>query len=486
MNILNWFTERFRQVSASSDGRTLEERLSEGDIQGALALMTDNSAKVSEALAAYDIKKHSIVSRQDRAIFGRKDPMTGARTFLRYEKRWKIPIPYAAYINELALVYLYGRPLKWSQASEGTDAAFRAFTEWMDRIRFDAKIRQAKRIAGAETQSAILFHVYRNGEGRADLLLKTLGKSLGDDIYFRKDQFDRLTAFARGYTLSHGGKNVSHLDIYTKEKIYLCRRAGFGWETEEQANPAGKIPVILFEQETEFAGVEAMIERREWMTSHLADVNDRFSSPTLVAIGDQVVSLPDRMEDSKAIHIRPSESGRAADVKYLTWDSASESKRLEGEDLDRHILNKTFTPDISREQLKDLSSMSGKALKQLMFLAGIKAERRRESHDEYASRIGSLMKAIIGNVLQAGLKRECEKLRLTHTFQEPFGEDVKDVIDNLIRTYNAGGLSLESFVEMNPIIPDAEAEKNRLSEEQEKRHEEEARRARMEVFGSAD
>jgi SPP1 family phage portal protein len=254
---------------------------------------------------------------------------------------------------------------------------------------------------------------------------------------------------------------------------------------EEQANPAGKIPVILFEQEAEFDGVEAMIERREWMTSILADVNDRFASPTLVSIGDSLLSLPEKMEDAKSIHIKPSDKGLKADVKYLTWDSAPESKRLENEDLDRHILNKTFTPDISQEQVKGLSNLSGKALRQLMLLAGIKAERRKETHDEYASRIGSLMKAIIGNVLNVGLKAECEKLKMLHEFQEPFGEDIKDVLDNLVRTFNAGGLSLESFIEMNPVIKDPEAEKRRLKEEHGQELEEEAERARRDVFGSA-
>jgi SPP1 family phage portal protein len=481
MNIFSWFADKFNL------GGSFEDLLAEKSINRVIALMTDNSKSVSDALGVYKTNEHSVMKRKDKAVFGNKNALTGAREFIRWDKRWKIPIPYPVYINEIALVFLYGQPIKWSQASEGTDRAFEAFTDLIERTRFDAKIRLAKRLAGAETQSAMLFHVYRNDEGRADVLIKVMAKSLGDDIYFRKDQFDRLTAFARGYNLTEGGgKAVYHFDLYTKEKIFLCRKSGFGWDVDEFPNPVGKIPVILFEQEAEFEGVEHMIERREWVTSVLADVNDRFSSPTLVSIGDSLLSLPEKMEDAKSIHIKPSENGTKADVKYLTWDSASESKKLEVEDLDRNILNKSFTPDINYEQLRGLSGLSGKALKMLMTLAVIKADKRKEAHDEYVSRIGSLMTAIIGNVLNVGLRPECDRLKLLHEFQEPFGEDIEAVINNLIRTYNVGGLSLDSFIEMNPIIKDSEAEKKRIREQHEQELKEEARRARMDVFGVAE
>jgi SPP1 family phage portal protein len=484
MNILNWFADTF---GSDASGGSFDDLLSAKNTGRVIALMTNNAERVNNALKVYNTNDHAIMKRADKPVFGKKNSLTGAREFLRWDKRWKIPIPYPVYINEIALVFLYGRPLKWSQASKGTDGAFEAFTGLIERTRFDSKIRQAKRLAGAETQSAMLFHVYQNDEGKADVLIKVLAKSLGDDIYFRKDQFDRLTSFARGYNLTGDtGKTTYHFDLYTKEKIFLCKKAGFGWDVEEYVNPVGKIPVILFEQEAEFDGVEHMIERREWITSVLADVNDRFSSPTLVSIGDSVTSLPEKMEDAKAIHIKPSENGQKASVEYLTWDSASESKKLEVEDLDRLIFNNSFTPDISEERMHGLSNISGKALKMLMTLAVIKADKRKETHDEYASRIGSLITAIIGNVLNVGLKPECDRLKLLHEFQEPFGEDVDAVIKNLIQTHNAGGLSLESFIEMNPIVKNPEAEKKRIKEQREQELKEEAARARMDVFGSAD
>jgi len=59
------------------------------------------------------------------------------------------------------LVFLYGRPVKWTQLSENTDYSYNFYKELMREIRFDSCVRQAKRAAGAAGVSAILYHVYR-------------------------------------------------------------------------------------------------------------------------------------------------------------------------------------------------------------------------------------------------------------------------------------------------------------------------------------
>lgn len=44
--------------------------------------------------------------------------------------------------------------------------------------------------------------------------------------------------------------------------------------------------MLLFEQETEHADVQPMIEREENMESVDADVNDRFANPAMVATAE--------------------------------------------------------------------------------------------------------------------------------------------------------------------------------------------------------
>ena len=267
------------------------ELLDSGDVARAISMMRDRSGEAAQSLLEYEISSHKVMERKDKAVYDKKG------NFLRWSKRWKIPIPYPAYINEIALVFLYGRPVKWLQLSDNTDDAFSYYERLMDRVRFSAKVRECKRMAGIEGISASLYHVYRNSEGKPDLLLNVLSKRNKDDIYTMKDQYVGLTAFAWGYYLTETGNNtILHVDVYTKEYVYECKRGRFGWEVNKRVNEIGKIPVLIFEQNPEHKDVQPMIERVESMESTDADVNDKFANPAMVATSEIINSLPKQEE----------------------------------------------------------------------------------------------------------------------------------------------------------------------------------------------
>ena len=150
--------------------QSFDELLEAGDITRAVGLMTDWSEVAAKNLKDYKIGSHKIMDRKDKAVFDKKG------NFLRWRKRWKIPQPYQEYINEVSLVFLYGKPVLWAQYTENTDFAFDAYTKLNEECRFDSIIREAKRAAGAEGTSAILYHVYKDREGKPRLLLKCLCK----------------------------------------------------------------------------------------------------------------------------------------------------------------------------------------------------------------------------------------------------------------------------------------------------------------------
>ena len=102
--------------------------LTNKDVGRALTFMYDSGAKALRNLEDYNIETHKVMKRMDKAVYDKKG------NFLRWQKRWKIPIPYQKFINEIALVFLYGRPVKWIQKSENTDDAFNSYKEWMEKI----------------------------------------------------------------------------------------------------------------------------------------------------------------------------------------------------------------------------------------------------------------------------------------------------------------------------------------------------------------
>jgi len=431
-----------------------EQLLANKDVTRALTFMNDHSAMASENLTKYQTSTHEVMAREDRPVYDKKG------NFLRWTKRWKIPVSWQEYINEIALVFLYGRPVKWSQGSEGTDEAFENYINLLKEIRFDAAVRQCKRSAGAEGISAILYHVYQK-DGKPKLLLKVLSKKDGDDIYTIKDQYNRITSFAWGYKLTESGnKTIQHIDIYTKGSIYQCKRGNRGWEVIVKENQIGKIPALIFEQTPESESVNTMCDRYENLGSVDADVNDRFSNPAMVATAEVLNNLPKQEEEAKLYILK-----NGGKIEYLTWNQASQSKQDEYTRLEKNILSKSFTPDISFENTKAFGNMSAKAIQKVFLLATIKAEKRKETHDEYMNRHASLMKAIMGNVLDYRNNVQYEKLILDHEFQSPFGEDVSDMLNDVLKQHGAGALSLQTTLELSYLVKNAKKEYEQIQAE---------------------
>lgn len=443
-------------------------------------MMRDRSESAAKFRKEYEINTHKVMEREDRAVYDKKG------NFLRWSKRNKIPIPYQPFINEIALVFLYGRPVKWSQGSEGTDDAFSYYQNLMGEIRFNSIIREAKRAAGAEGVSAILYHCYKDEDNNPRLLLNLLSHENGDTIYTVKDQYKRLTSFAWGYYLTEAGnRTVYHVDIYTADTIYRAKRESVGWEVLVMPNPVGKIPVLLFEQVPEHSSVQPLIEKIEDSESTEADVIDRFANPAMVATAEILNSLP-KAEDEAKLYILKN----GGDVRYLTWDQASESKRNQFERLDKHILSKSFTPNIDFDNMKSLGNLSAKAIRKIMLLAVIKAERHKEKHDGYMNRHASIMKAIMGNVLDYRNKAQYDALVLRHEFQEPFGDDVSEMLADLSKQYNDGALSRETYLEMSYLVKDVKAEMDRIKQEEAERMAQQLEQQRelnkMDAFGEAE
>lgn len=227
--------------------------------------------------------------------------------------------------------------------------------------------------------------------------------------------------------------------------------------------------------------MQPLIEKVENSESVEADVIDRYANPTMVATADILNSLPKQEEEAKLLILK-----NGGNVSYLTWNEASESKRNQFERLDKHILSKSFTPNIDFDNMKSLGNLSAKAIRKVMLLAVIKAERHKDNHDEYMNRHASLMIAIMGNVLDYAHRAEFERLDLGHEFQEPFGDDVSEMLADISKQYNDGALSRETYVELSYLVKDAQAEISRIKAEQQENMEQQMAMQRMDAFEPTD
>ena len=234
-----------------------------------------------------------------------------------------------------------------------------------------------------------------------------------------------------------------------------------------EPNPIGKIPLIIFQQRKEWDGATNLIKREEYLGSHTADTNDYFADPYFVVNADIVKNMPKKGEEGKLLITKGDVQSISNVAGYVTWDNAPESKKEEIAWLQKHIMTKTFTPDL--ESLKSISNVSYKTLRVMLMLAYIKADKTKEKHDELLDRTASLVLSIIGNVLDVSLKGECAKAMIQHQFQEPFAEDLTETLERIIKARDADIMSEETSVEQNPLVEDHNREKDRLAKEKEER-----------------
>lgn len=494
--------------------QSFEELIKNKDIPRAIAMMEDRSKVAAENLRFYHTESHKIMARPRKAIYDKEG------NYLRDKDVNRIAIPYQMFINEIALVFMYGQPVKWSNATPnpfsaerrdlldslddlvpGTpeydtaqarideidsyqsmlDEKFAKFTSTLEEAHFDSCIREAKRVAGCEGCSAMVFHTYQEDE-EAKLRIKVLSKENNDDIYTMFNEYGKLAAAAWGYnTLDSRRRVVHHYKIYLPHVTYECNQAtGGAWEVEEVQNPSGKIPLIIFIQDVEWYQTDTMIERVELAQSRTGDSNDNFADPALVATQDILNTLPKQEEDSKLYVLK-----NGGEMHYLERTNNNEARQDEVDKLDSLILKMSFTPNISIEELKGLSNASGETLRQIFMLAYIKADKRKETHDGYLTRTSNLVLSLLDNVLDIPGGGYSD-LVVGHEFQDPFGADLQQVLNDLLRQFNAGGLSLETLVSKSYLVKNPEKEMELIKREHEKKQKEQRENMLLDVFQQAE
>lgn len=447
-NYLGQILTLFKNVTLNSLGskRTFLEYLQAGDIGKALSLMQEHDDEVDNALREYNPQTHKIMSRPDK-------PRKGDAPY----RTEKLPRTRQRYINEVELFFLLGGDIQWTQKG-GTEEAYDAFLKMIEDVHFNARTRTAKRKAGAETEVAKLYNVYRNSEGKADVNLVVLSRSTGYKLRTLFDQYGNLTAFAYGYKQKEGGRTVEHWDFQTAELLFFCQRAAIGWSVETAKNPTGKINVLYIRQPKAWDGVEPRLAREEELDSKIADTNNYFADPIATATADVINSMLDPSKPGKLIQL----SGPNSSFSYVNPPQQSEIRRAEKEELERSILFDTMTPDLSFDNLKGMGTLSGAAIRNSFILGYIKRARNMEIYEEMTMREKNVILAILRYMHP---EIDWTDFDVAFQFAEPFGEDKRTERDEVSSLYGAGLMSLTTAVDRLDIVDDVEAEVDRINME---------------------
>lgn len=451
-NYLEQILTYFRNLALNASGaeRSLYKLIEDKDIASAIEMMQNRDDEVDNALKEYNPQTHDVMHRPNKSRKNADEYRTE-----------KLPRTRQRYINEVELFFLLGANIRWSKSS-GDDEAFTMFTEFLKEQRFDSKMRKVKRLAGAETESAKLYHIYRDDKSngrQVDSIV--LARSTGYQLRPMFDQYGNMVAFAYGYKLKENGKTVQHWDIQTPEFLFYCKKGALGWEVETYKNPTGKINAVYYRQLKAWDGAEMRINREEMLDSKVADTNNYFADPIAAATADVVDFLTDTTTNpAKLIQL----TGGSSKFEYINPPQNSEARKAEKDELKESILFDTFTPDLSFENLRGMGTLSGTAIKNAMILGYIKRDNLKEIYGELVNREKNVIISIL-KYLYPNKANDFDTLVISHEFGEPFASDKQNEWQSVANLYTAGILSLEKAVELVALSDAPEEEVNRIKEQ---------------------
>lgn len=461
---------RNRLNAALGRKQKLVELIESQDIVRLMGKLDSQREKVAIAMKQYNPKTHEIMSRPEK-VDKQKDG----------KKRARLPIPYQKVINRQATAFLFGGPVQFSdisdvdyirddsgelQAVSRAKDAFAYFKSILDSTRFDSNMRDCKTRAGSETISAKLYHIYLGEDNELHVLVKVLAKSLGDDLYYKFDDYGRLIMFGRYFTIDDDeGNDEIHFDLYTSEYIYRCTQRAIGWEVEPEINIIKMIPVMMYQEDTtEWDDVQRLIERRESIQSNDADVNDYVSNPKVVANG----LLQGTLKADDPLQIIQTEQG--GDVKYLTYDTAPESRKRECDTLESFIYGMTYSVNPSSDVIKEMKIPSGVSWEYMFMFPMLKAKDKQDYYGAMIDREINLVKAITGvlhpEVISNG---QLDQLKVGYQFSTPMPNNIESTLDAIQKSKDMGAMSQETAVYQNPLIKDPKTEIERLRNEEAER-----------------
>lgn len=425
-------------------------------------------------------------------ILLRLDKETGEGATAKTVPVAKLVTTFQKTITNLAVAFLFGRPVKYVLDSEDdTQDAFTAMEDLFRQKKMQYIDRKIARRTMIEKRCAEYWYATNDTFDATnpktpddpEYIASKVGVMLlsiktGYEIFPYYDQYGDLVAF----TMKYSGKvydkttkkvmSKNYVKVLTNTIILTYIQTGSGYTEESRdTNLFNKIPVIYYQQEqSEWKDVQTLIERYEEHISNHADENDYYAAPILKVKG-KIVLPPDKKQSGKTLQFdsQPTPDGKDimyGDAEYLTWDQAPESLKLEGNNLRDLIYTLSSTPDVSFGNVKGLGAISGIALKLLFFDATLKAMNHHEVFGEGLARRVNLVKRIL-SVTNVALANQLATMQVTVKFQDPTPQDIKEAIETL--TEGLAGkpvMSRKTALRNNPLVIDAKQEELDMDEDE--------------------
>ena len=342
----------------------------------------------------------------------------GEKEETRTEPVARIALAIQKLIVKRAVAFTFGNPVSLNAEPDGEDE--KIVLNAVKKVLFSTKSRTINRKVAREifstTESAELWYPVEKPSdygfpSKFKLRVAIFSPKKGDKLYPYFDETGDMVAFSREFAIADNkGKKTLYFETYTDTQHIMWKQSESVWELVEgypKPITIGKIPIVYGRQDfVEWEDVQGLIDRLETFLSNFADSNDYHAWPKVVVKGE-LLGFSKKGETGAILELE----GENAEAKYLSWEHAPESIKLEIETLLRMIYTITQTPDISFDSVKGIGAISGIALKLLFMDAHLKVQDKMEIFDDYLQRRLSIIQAYLAQ-FKTELKAACESLTI--------------------------------------------------------------------------
>lgn len=441
-------------INTFSSDSDFFDKLERADIGNALPMMQNRDQYVDEALKEYEPTEHF-------EVMHRPDKMRQGKTTYKSEK---LPRALQKSINETEVWFLLENPIEFKNETltttpaeqQATDLAFDMFNKLVKEVRFNVRTKQAKRLAGAETESAKYYRIYRDtATNRLRVKCSILSRSKGYRLRPLFDEYGDLIAFGWMYRVrNQDNKQTDRIEVETAQAHYIYTKETGGWTMLKEANLTGKINVIYYQQDKAWKGAEARITRLELIDSKIADVNNYFSAPKMIVPADVLHSLPDSTRDAGEVILTKGDVDHSKALRYLEFPTAPELQQQEITNLIETIQMDTLTPPFDFKSMSGLGQLSGEAIERAMALGMIKRSLNIEIYQELIDREVNLLKAILPLIYPEVSQDQAQALDISASFISPFVANDNEKWRDISLLYERGAISAETTVTQLNLFED--------------------------------
>ena len=299
--------------------------------------------------------------------------------------------------------------------------------------------------------------------------LKCYTPKNGDKLYPLFDDYGDMIAFSVEYKRKVMKNNTfideTHFDTYTAKNIYNF--IDNEQEVTVSPNPIGKIPVAYsYRTEPIYADVCAkndreigLVDEIEMAISDNSDVNRINSAPILAGKGLNT-------DGDKGGILRFYDLGENGDLKYITWQQATENVKFQIEKMLQLFFMQLQLPDLSFENLKTLNLQSGEAMKMLLTDSHLKAGHESGRFIEMFDREANIIKAVL-KLMNVQWANYIDNIEIEHIITPFMPNDEKSVLDNIQKaTGGKAVMSQKEGIEKLGYSEDADQTLKEIQEEE--------------------